>query len=378
MGWSFRLARVAGIDLKLHVTFFLILVFGAVVWGTPFGLTGALFGVLLMALLFACVLLHELGHALMAKWLGIPVREILLSPIGGVAVLTRNPSKASHELLIAAIGPAVNLVIVALLLPVLVLLWVNGTLSAVSLMPGVGEPGLATALLWLVQANVFLVLFNLIPAFPLDGGRILRAFIWMATDHVRATRVAAGIGQAFALAIGLFALFSFDLLLLVVALFIFLGAGTERSQSEMQSALKGLQLGEAYNRHAITLSRNERVNTVADYILTSYQPDFAVLEDGQPVGIITRNEVLQALKQGEGNVNVAAVMRPVELRCDVALPLDEVRQFMVDHNVRVAAVFDGLEYRGLVSLEDLAEAYPLAALRRREALPQGDPAYPVP
>lgn len=374
MGWSFRFARVAGIDVKLHVTFFLILVFGAVVWSTPFGLNGALFGILLMALLFACVALHELGHALMAKRLGIPVREILLLPIGGVAVLDRSPRTALHELLIAAAGPAVNVVIVALLLPALAALWAIGALPVAGLVPGIGEPGLATALLWLVQANIFLVLFNLIPAFPLDGGRILRAFLWMATDNVRATRIAAGIGQLFAVAMGLFALFSFDLLLLVVALFIFMGAGAERGQSEVQSALKGLRVGDAYNRHALTLSREERVSTVADYILTSYQPDFAVLEDGQPVGIITRNEVLQALARGAGHVNVAAVMRPVELRFDVALPLDEARQVMAERTVRVAAVFDGEAYRGLMSLEDLAEAYPLAALRRRGVTSESSPA----
>lgn len=373
MGWSFRLARVAGIDIKLHATFVLILAFGAFVWGTPFGLNGALFGVLLMALLFACVALHELGHALMARHLGIPVREILLLPIGGVAMLGRTPSKARDELLIAAAGPVVNVAIVALLLPALAALWANGALPAGGLAPGVGEPGLATALLWLVQANIFLVLFNMIPAFPLDGGRILRAGLWMATDAQRATRIAAGIGQAFAVLMGLFALLSFNLLLLVVALFIFLGAGAERGQVQVQAALRGLRVGDAFNRHALALRPEDRVSTVADYILTSYQPDFAVLEHGQPVGIVTRAEVLQALARGEAGRTVTAVMKPVELRVDVALPLDEVRQLMGDRNLRVAAVFDGVEYCGLVSLEDLAEAYPLAALRR-EALPQGGPA----
>jgi CBS domain-containing protein len=275
---------------------------------------------------------------------------------------------------IAAAGPAVNVAIIALPLPALAALWATGALPAAGMMSGVGEPGLAKALLWLLQANVFLVLFNLIPAFPLDGGRILRALVWMATDQVRATRVAAGIGQAFALAMGLFALFSFDLMLLVVALFIFLGAGAERGQSELQSALKGLRVGDAYNRHALTLRPEERVSIAADYILTSYQPDFAVLEEGKPVGIITRTEVLQALARGESSLSVAAVMQPVELRVDVALPLDAVRQLMVERTVRVAAVFDGVDYRGLVSLDDLAEASPLAALRRRDALPQGGPA----
>jgi Zn-dependent protease len=239
MGWSFRLARIAGIDLKVHITFFLILAFGAVVWGAPFGLSGALFGVLLMALLFACVALHELGHALMAKRLGIGVREILLLPIGGVALLTRSPSKPLHELLIAAAGPAVNVLIVAALLPALIALGLGGGMPATGLAFGPGEPGLFTALFWLAQANVFLVLFNLIPAFPLDGGRILRALLWMATDAARATRIAAGVGQVFAVAMGLFALFSFDLLLLAAAAFIFLGAGAERGQVQVQSALRG-------------------------------------------------------------------------------------------------------------------------------------------
>lgn len=371
MRWSFRIARIAGIDLKLHATFFLILAFGAIAWGTPFGLSGALFGMLLMALLFACVVLHELGHALAARALGLPVPEILLLPIGGVAVLGRAPSKASHELLIAAAGPAVNVAIVALLLPALAALWLNGALPALGVGPGLGEPGLATALLWLVQANLFLVLFNLIPAFPLDGGRILRAFLWMATDSVRATRVAAGIGQFIAVGLGLFALFTFDLFLLAVALFIFFGAGAERGHVQVQSALKGLRAGDAYNRHALTLRPEDRVSTVADYILTSYQPDFAVLEGERPVGIVTRDEVVRVLAGPAGDAAVSAVMHPVVVRVEADLPLDEVQRRLVEANTRLAAVFEGETYQGLVSLEDLAEAYPLVALRNRQPLPQG-------
>lgn len=369
MGLSFRLARIAGIDLKLHITFFLILVFGAVVWGMPFGPEGALFGMLLMALLFVCVALHELGHALMARVLGLPVREILLLPIGGVALLGRSPSKASHELLIAAAGPAVNVAIIAALLPAIVALAFTGGLPNLGA-PGIGEPGLATALLWLLQANLFLVIFNLIPAFPLDGGRMLRAAIWMFTDTVRATRIAAGIGQALALAMGVFALFTFDLMLLAVALFIFFGAGAERGAVQLQSAIKGLRAGDAFNRHALTLRPGDRLGSAADLIVTSYQPDFAVLDEGRLVGIANREELLAALTRGEAGLTVADLMRRVELRVEADMPLEELAQRMSDQNTRVAAIYAGEEYRGLISVEDIARAYPLAAMRRRETVAQ--------
>ncbi|MCU0494117.1 MAG: site-2 protease family protein, partial [Chloroflexaceae bacterium] len=224
MGWSFPLVRVAGIDIKLHVTFFLILPLGALLWGLPYGPQGALFGMLMMILLFACVTLHELGHALAARRFGLPVKEILLLPLGGLAMLNRAPTKPMHELVIAIAGPLVNVAIAGVLILLALVTGLFNGITPENALTILSVPSLASAVFWLIQANVILTLFNLIPAFPLDGGRILRALLWMATDARRATRIAATAGQGIALAMGLWGLVSFNLLLVAVAIFIFFGA----------------------------------------------------------------------------------------------------------------------------------------------------------
>ena len=199
MGWSFRIARVAGIDIKVHITFFLILILAAVQWGgISGGADGALFGVVLMVLLFVCVTLHELGHGLAARYFGVPVREITLLPLGGVAVMTKNPDKPLHELIIAAAGPLVNVVIAGLLfIPVGAQVRMN-LLDGRGLLPDLTAITASTLLVWLFAANVSMIVFNLIPAFPLDGGRILRALLAMALGFARATRIASVIGQIIA------------------------------------------------------------------------------------------------------------------------------------------------------------------------------------
>ena len=219
MTWSFRIAQIAGINIRVHVTFFLILALGAIQWGGQGGgLDGALFGVVLMLLLFTCVTLHELGHSIVANRLGVPVREIVLLPLGGVAVMNKQPEKPIHEFLISIAGPLVN-VVIALLLAIPV-----GAQVRMSLLDGrgllpetVNDPSLNTLLFWLFSANISLVVFNLIPAFPLDGGRILRSLLALAIGYPRATRIAMAIGQTIAIGLGGFGVLSGNLGLALIA-----------------------------------------------------------------------------------------------------------------------------------------------------------------
>ena len=175
MSWAFRVAHVRGIDIKVHITFFLILILGGLQWADSVPdspLEGMLFGVVLMLLLFVCVTLHELGHSIVAQGYGIPVKEIILLPLGGVALISKQPERPLHELVIAAAGPLVNAIIAALLFGVIAS--TGTTLASLSdLGRLLNAPSLQTLLLWLLAANVSLFVFNLIPAFPLDGGRIL-------------------------------------------------------------------------------------------------------------------------------------------------------------------------------------------------------------
>ncbi|MFN4292681.1 MAG: site-2 protease family protein [Thermoflexales bacterium] len=367
MGWSFKIARVSGIDIKVHATFFLILIFGALQWagsvpGNP--LAGALFGVSLMILLFTCVTLHELGHSIVAQLFNIPVREIVLLPLGGVALIAKSPEKPWHELLIAAAGPAVNVLIAALLFLVTGGIGVNLDVNA--LLATLREPSLTTMLLWLLFANISLVVFNLIPAFPLDGGRILRAVLAMGLGNARATRIASTIGQISAVLLGILGIANGQLLLTLIALFIFFGAGQERGLTEARTVLNTLRVGDAYNKHALSLQIGDRVSTVVEYILTSYQPDFAVMQGSHIIGVITRNDVLRTLATDSADRYVTEIMQREFLRVEAHRSLDEVREILMESGAQLAAVFDGSRYLGLISLDDISEAFTVLTFVRRQ------------
>ena len=382
MNWSIKVTEIAGIPLKLHITFFIIIALGAWQWAgrSDDPLAGAVFGALLMIGLFLCVVLHELGHSLTARLFGIETREILLLPLGGVAQLNKNPDQPRHELLIALAGPLVNVVIAVLLVIVGLTPHVNlfnTLLNGQGLLQGLSnEPTLPNLLLWLLSANISLVLFNLIPAFPLDGGRVLRALLAMWLGQRPATRIAAWIGQLAAIGLGLFGLFSGNLLLTFVAVFIFVGAAQETAVAESKVVLTTRRLGDAYNRHVITLQNGDHLSRVVDYLLTSYQPDFAVLFGKKLLGIVTRENVMRALATYPHDVYVSEIMHREVLKLDATLTLDEARERLGAEGTRIAAVYNGAEFLGLISAEDIQEAFSVLMFEQRHLAGQDTPAAP--
>lgn len=371
MNWSVKIAQIAGIPIKLHMTFFIIVLLGAWQWAgrSADPVAGALFGATLIVALFACVVLHELGHSLMARRFGIETREILLLPLGGVAQLNKNPEQPRHELLIALAGPLVNVVIVLLLVIIGLTPQVN---LFTYLLDGRGlseilgtELSLNNLLLWLLSANMSLVLFNLIPAFPLDGGRVLRALLAMGLGFPRATRIAAAIGQLVAIGLGIFGLFSGNFLLVLVAIFIFVGATQETAVAESKVVLTTRRLGDAYNRHVLTLQNGDRLSRVVDYLLTSYQPDFAVMFGKKLLGIVTREQVMQALAAQPEDLYVSEIMTREFVKLDANLNLDEAREQLGTHGARVAAVYAGEDFLGLISIEDIQEAFSVLMFNQR-------------
>ena len=369
MNWSFRVLDVAGIPIRIHGTFFLILFLGAYQWGSMTGtLTGAVFGIALMVLLFVCVTLHELGHSLVAKVFGIPVRQIVLLPLGGIAQITKNPEKPLHELLIAIAGPLVNVVIAILLLAALGFSAAPQMLTGHGLLPDEmsNTPSLTTLLSWLLMANVSLAIFNLIPAFPLDGGRVFRALIAMFTGYPRATRLASATGQLIAIILGIYGVLNSQFLLTLVAVFIFFGAGQETAEAEAKTVLNTLRVGDAYNKHALALVVGDRVSRAVDYILTSYQPDFAVLQGSKLIGIVTRDDVLRALATHSDDTFVTEIMVREFLKIEASKSLDETRRTMAERGTRIAAVYDGANYLGLISNEDIVEAFTVQTFVERQ------------
>jgi Zn-dependent protease/CBS domain-containing protein len=299
MRWSFKIARVAGIDIRIHATFFLLLGVMGYLYGLEGGASWAISTVVIWVLVFVCVLLHELGHALAAKAYGIPTVDITLYPIGGVARVERMPEKPVQELVVAIAGPLVNVVIIMVL-------------GAVILLTGGVHPSDLhdpNPLEVLLLTNIAMVVFNLIPAFPLDGGRVLRALLATRMEYARATKIAASIGQGLALAIGIFAAFNGNILLILIAIFIYMGAESEAAIVQMRSVTAGLPVSSAMVTRFDTLDHRSTLNQAIDVLLGTSQHDFPVLDDnGGFAGLLTKHDLLVALRATGTDTPVTDVM----------------------------------------------------------------------
>ena len=302
MKWSWKLGEFAGIGVYMHATFLLLLGWVALVhWLDDKSLEAVVLGVGFILALFLCIVLHEYGHALTARRYGIRTRDITLLPIGGVARLERMPEKPIQELWVALAGPAVNVVIAFALL---IWLQVAGTAQPLDDLSVVSGPFLERLLI----LNVILVVFNMIPAFPMDGGRVLRALLALKMDYVRATQIAAGFGQAIAFVFGFIGLFA-NPFLLFIALFVWIGAAQESSMAQMRSSLGGIPVSRAMLTDYQTLSPHDPISRAVELILAGSQQDFPVVDGDTVVGVLTRTDLLSAIAQHGHSMAVADVMR---------------------------------------------------------------------
>ncbi|GAB4539160.1 MAG: site-2 protease family protein [Anaerolineae bacterium] len=352
MGWSIKLGRVFGINIQVHFTFFLILIWGALNFG---GQAGPAYGLLVTVALFTLVLLHELGHSLAAMAYGIPVRDITLLPFGGVARLERMPEKPLQEFVVALAGPAVNVVLAIALAPIVLgLAAVQAEpLALISMRSQGGLPGLLS---FLLIANVSLALFNLLPAFPMDGGRIFRAGLGLFLDFPRATSLAVTVGRMLAVGLGIFGVFMGQFFLALIALFIFTASGQERAAVNARNLLREVRVGQALDRDAFTLSPNATIGQVASIVLGGDRPDFAVVDpySRQLLGVISRRDVARAMEGARWYSLLSDVMRPAVYvpRVTSNTPLSELGDTLARTPSQVAAVYDGPFFQGLISLDD--------------------------
>ena len=302
MRWSIAIGSVAGTAIKIHITFILFLAWIAFSAWSRGGAAAALDSTLFIVLLFACVALHEFGHIVAARRYGIQTPEVTLLPIGGVASLQRLPSDPAQELVVALAGPAVNLVIGLLLIAAL------GSVHPDDLAQ-IDNPGLSL-LGRLAIANLFLVVFNLIPAFPMDGGRVLHALLAMRMGPARATEIAARIGQALAFGLGFLGLFG-NPLLLFIAIFVYIAAAGEAQMSAAQTALNGVSVGEAMETRFTPVSIDASLGQAVDALLATAQDEFPVVDSFmKPVGFLTRDAIVRAVRDHGRDEPAAAFMRP--------------------------------------------------------------------
>jgi len=350
MKWSFKLGRFLGIDVFVHFTFLILLVvIGIAHWLPERSLATALSGMLFFALLFLCVLLHEYGHALMARRFGVGTRDITLLPIGGVARLERIPEKPVQELWVALAGPAVNVVIALLLTAWLTLQNAWEPLSTL----GIADGSLVERLL---AVNFGLVIFNMLPAFPMDGGRVLRAVLAMRMDHARATKIAATVGKTLAVLFAIYGMFANPMLILI-AYFVWSGASQEASVAQVKAVISGAYVRDAMVTQFHTVTVHTTLREMIVLMLSGAQRDFPVVKRESVIGMLVHTDILAAIQGSELETPVAAIMRTDIPTLNESELLDAVLlREREDENMSLPVLNDGVLV-GMLTAENIHEYF---------------------
>jgi Zn-dependent protease len=359
---SLKIGSVAGIGIFLHWTFLLLLA-GIFAFYLFQGSTvaSALAGVGIIVAVFGCVVLHELGHALTARRFDVPTRNITLYPIGGIARLERIPSEPMKEFWIAIAGPAVNVVIAIFLAGLIV---ATGGSFAPQTMLDPGSNVLAT-IMWI---NVALVGFNLLPAFPMDGGRVLRALLATRNDYADATQTAASIGQGMAILFGLFGLVTLNPILLFIALFVYVGAQQEAQQAMMRALTQGTPVRQAMMTRFQTLTPDNTLGDAVDELLAGSEHDFPVVdESGQVIGLLRRRTLIQALSDRSRDTPVREVASAECFTVDAEAMLDEALTRMQQANCSTVPVVRDDALVGLLTLENVGELMMVSSALKGQA-----------
>jgi Zn-dependent protease/CBS domain-containing protein len=328
----------------MHLTLLILLVWIAssyMLQGA--GLSTTALGVVLVMLIFAVIVLHELGHAIVARRFGIATRDIMLLPVGGIASLERTPEKPHQELAVAIVGPLVNLGIALVLAPF--------------------DSPFVRQLMWI---NIALAAFNLLPAFPMDGGRVLRALLAMRMGHERATEIAAGLGKFFAIALGVIGLF-YSPILVLIAVVVWMGASQERALVQLKSAITGVPVSAAMLRRVESVSPEQPLEDAAAMLLRGGLNQLPVIDHGEAVGVITRSDVATALSHAGPDATVANAPQHEVVTVSPADSLDMVLDKLRQHPDSVALVVDHGAPVGVLTAEHLAAYVALHSPARRAA-----------
>jgi len=349
MGWSFKIGTIAGTALRVHITFALLL---AWIWFMHYRIGGtpaAMEGIAFVLAVFLCVVLHEFGHIAVARQYGIKTPDITLLPIGGVARLERMPEEPKEEFLIAIAGPLVNVAIAAVILLLL------GTTVGLEQIVDIENPQLGF-LARLASVNVFLVLFNMIPAFPMDGGRVLRAALASRLSWSRATQIAATIGQGLAFVFGFLGLF-YNPLLIFIAIFVYLAATAEAQNAQIREVSDSVLVGDVMITEFVRLERSADIDEAIDTLLATTQREFPVVDSaGHFEGLLTRDDIIRTLKETGAATPVVRAMRRDVPTIHFRKRLEESLRLMQEANSPAVAVVDSLNRLvGLMTHENIGE-----------------------
>jgi Zn-dependent protease/CBS domain-containing protein len=371
MKWHVKVGQLAGTVIYVHVTFFALLAWiGAVGWMEKHSLAAAAAAIGFTTTLFGCVVLHEFGHAFMARRFGIRTRDIILFPFGGAGRLERIPEVPSQELLIAVAGPAVS---IAIALALFGARWLLGSTPPLEEFTTADVPFVER----LMIINAGLAIFNLLPAFPMDGGRVLRAVLAMRFDYLHATAVAARIGQATAVLFGMVGALMMNPLLVLIALFVWTAAAGEAGLVRVKWALRGVTAGAAMRTEFGVLAPGDPLELATTVAVRHGQAHLPVLVNGHAVGLLTRSDLMRSLTiNAAADRTVADVMNPRIETVDPAEPLDEVFIRLQQEPGKTLLVVDGGRLVGLLGLDEIVNLLSVrrAAAQRQSRRSAGMPA----
>ncbi|WP_194974377.1 site-2 protease family protein [Aquiflexum lacus] len=349
MKFSLFLGKYKNVKVFIHWTFSLLLLW-IIISNMRQGMPAIdIFWIIIFVLaLFFCVVLHEFGHALAAQKYGIQTKDIVLYPIGGVARLEKLPEDPKQELWVAIAGPLVNIGLFLILSAILSFTGFDlENLEEIKINPN-------TIVLYLASANLILALFNLLPAFPMDGGRVLRAFLAIKLPRAKATQIAGGIGQFMAIFFIFFGLFNNPILVLI-GIFIFLGAGAEVSHTQQESFLKGYKVKDALMMKFQIIGYDAPLAKAIEKLLNSQATHFVVVKDDIAVGTLSRNEIIKGLKEGNETTLVEKVADFGPLKIETEQELDDAWRNMVTKNKKVAFVIENGNFLGILDQENISE-----------------------
>lgn len=360
MSASLGVGKVAGIKVQIHWTFWLLFVFvGVMVFANEGGITEMAWHFLFVIALFFCVILHEFGHALTARRYGIGTRSITLLPIGGLASLNEIPENPKQELFIAIAGPLVNVVIALILFSFVPLE------NYIGQKPEILQEQLSTIdgsnfLFYLFFINIVLVLFNMIPAFPMDGGRVFRALLSMRIGRVRATSVAASVGKFLAFLFFIYGLF-YSVILAVIAVFIYFGAHSENISVQQLSLLDGHKVRDAMITKFSVLSPWATLADAVDKILDTTEQNFIVKDENETLGILYMEDLSQALNVKGKETSVDEVMETSFRTLDADAPLTDAYRNIQRGSKNFFPVLENGALVGVVDMNNINEFLTLRA-----------------
>jgi Zn-dependent protease/CBS domain-containing protein len=347
MKWSLQIGKLFGIPIRVHLTFLLLLFFIAIIGSRQGGAIGALSGVISIVFIFLCVVLHEIGHSLMAIHYGVEVKDIVLMPIGGVSRMEEIPEDPKKEIAISVAGPLISFGLALIFLIMAQAAGQKVSIKSLSVFQG----NLIVNLFWI---NLILGMFNLVPAFPMDGGRVLRGLLAMGMDSLRATKIAVSLGQAFAIILFFFGIF-FNWWMALVAIFIYLGAEGEERMTALRATLGKSPVRLAMITDIHTISPDQTIGQVLESICHGFQQDFPVVENDVVVGLLTKEAIFSALHKHEKSALVKDVMQKDFLFTTEDASLSEIFKKMTAEKLSVIPVMRGNRLKGLINLEQIGK-----------------------